>query len=155
MDLLTGNLGLLVPLAGFLLLLLAAAITIRLSRGESEAVARWRYRERRHDVPRHREPRQEVPVPEQARPYAGPLAARRMARLLIGTAIVLPILTFFAWIAQPGFTGGPMFYEAPWYEAALPWAAAAGYLFGLGWMIRIYRADPEPDRGTWRYRSEA
>ena len=47
-----------------------------------------------------------------------------------------------------------MFNEAPWYEAALPWAAAAGYLFGLGWMIRIYRADPEPDEPTWRYRSE-
>lgn len=43
--------------------------------------------------------------------------------------------------------------EPPWYEVALPWAGAAGYLIGLGWMIRIYRADPEPDEPTWRYRT--
>jgi hypothetical protein len=145
MDLLTSNLGLLVTLAGFLWLLLAAAINIRVSRGEDDPVARWRYRERRR----------RVPVPRPARRPVGPLAARRMSRLLIAIAIFLPIIMFVAWSAQPGFTGGPMFGEPPWYQATLPWAAAAVYMFGLGWMIRIYRADPEPDRQTWRYRAES
>jgi hypothetical protein len=153
MDLSMSDLGLLVPLAGFLGVLLAAAITISLSRGEGDPVARWRYRESRQEVPRYREPRHEVPVPEPVRRPPDALAARRMARLLIGIAIVVPILMLVAWIAQPGGIE-PMFHEPPWYAAALPWACAAGYLFGLGWMIRIYRADPEPDDPTWRYRSE-
>ena len=30
--------------------------------------------------------------------------------------------------------------------------AAAGILIGFTWMVRIYRADPEPDQRAWRYR---
>jgi hypothetical protein len=29
---------------------------------------------------------------------------------------------------------------------------AAGIIVGFAWMIRIYRADPEPDQRVWRYR---
>lgn len=143
MDLLTSNLGLLVPLAGLVGMLLGMAITVSLGRGEGDPVAPWRYREPRH----------EVLVPAPARRRSDALAARRIARLLIGVAILLPIVMLIAWIARPGGTG-PMFYEPPWYEAALLLASAACYLFGLGWMIRIYRAEPEPDNRTWRYRSE-
>jgi hypothetical protein len=153
MDLLTSNLGLLVPLAGILAVLIAGAITIRTSRGEGEPVARWRYRESRHEAPRLHELREEMPVPEPARGRSDALAARRRARVLIGAALLMPILMLIAWIAQPG-SFSPMFDEPPWFAAALPWAAAVVYLFGLGWMIRIYRADPEPDHRTWRYRSE-
>jgi hypothetical protein len=58
----------------------------------------------------------------------------------------------FLWIASPsGFE--PMF-GPPWYVDALPYlAAAAVYLVGLGWMIRIYRARPEDGERTWRYRA--
>jgi hypothetical protein len=152
MGLSTGTLELLVPLAGILAVLIAAAITIRTSRGEGEPVARWRYRESRHEAPRPHQLREEMPVPP-ARRRAHPRTARRMARLLIGAALLMPILMLIASIAQPG-SFSPMFYEPPWFAAALPWVAAAVYLFGLGWMIRIYRADPEPDPQTWRYRSE-
>jgi hypothetical protein len=152
MDLLTSDLGLLVTLAGILAVLIAAAITIRTSRGEGEPVARWRYRESRHEAPRLHQLREEMPVPP-ARRRADPRTARRMARLLIGIAVLLPVLMLLAWTVQPA-DSMPMFREPPWFAAALPWVAAAVYLFGLGWMIRIYRADPEPDPQTWRYRSE-
>ena len=29
-----------------------------------------------------------------------------------------------------------------------------GIIVGLVWMIRIYRADPEPDQHAWRYRAK-
>ena len=29
-----------------------------------------------------------------------------------------------------------------------------GVIGGLAWMIRIYRADPEPDQHAWRYRAK-
>lgn len=78
-------------------------------------------------------------------------AARQMSRFLLAVAIVLPFVLLLALVAQPaGFSA--MFYESPWYQVALPWAGAIGYLTGLGWMIRIYRADPEPGETTWRYR---
>jgi hypothetical protein len=139
MDLPTINLGLLVPLAGFLMLLLAAAITIRISRGEGDAVGRWRYRESRGAVPRA--------VP--ARPRPDVQASRRMSRLLLGVAIGYILLAVVLWVGRPGFMGSD--------GGAQLGADAAGLatmLFGLGWMIRIYRADPEPDDPAWRYRSE-
>jgi hypothetical protein len=82
--------------------------------------------------------------------------ARAIAREMIISAILLAAVAVFVFVAQPGHTGGGMFYEPPWYEAALPWAAAAGYLVGLVWMIWIYRRshlEPEPDDPIWRYRS--
>jgi hypothetical protein len=79
------------------------------------------------------------------------LAGRAVAKHMIIFAVLLPVAILLAWVAQPGHFG-PMFYEPPWYEVALPWAGAIGYLVGLGWMIRIYRADPEPEEPTWRYR---
>lgn len=78
-----------------------------------------------------------------------------MARALLIAAIAMPAVVGVWWILEPfvmgAMSGNPS--EPPWYEVALPWAGAAGYLIGLGWMIRIYRADPEPDEPTWRYRT--
>jgi hypothetical protein len=117
-------------------------------RGEPEPIARWRYREPvdERSLVRDRSSREGI---ELAR-------ARRIAREMIVFAVLLPAVALFVWIAQPGHTGGGMFYEPPWYEAALPWAAAAGYLVGLVWMILIYRRshlEPEPDEPIWRYRA--
>jgi hypothetical protein len=78
--------------------------------------------------------------------------ARETARLMLAFALGLPFVALVLWVASPG-TIGPMFDEPTWYEVALPFLAAAGYLVGLGWMIRIYRARPEDGERTWRYRA--
>jgi hypothetical protein len=80
------------------------------------------------------------------------LTGKAVARNMIIFAVLLPFAVLVAWAAQPGWIGGGMLYEPRWYEVALPWAGAIGYLVGLGWMIRIYRADPEPHQPSWRYR---
>ncbi len=54
--------------------------------------------------------------------------------MLLLFGVLLPILAGFLWLAAPGGFR-PMIYEPPWYETALPWVGAGGYLFGLGWMI--------------------
>jgi hypothetical protein len=54
-------------------------------------------------------------------------------------------------IAQPGFMR-PMVASVPWYANLLPVVGVAIYSLGLGWMVRIYRTDPEPDARNWRYR---
>jgi hypothetical protein len=56
----------------------------------------------------------------------------------------------FLWIAQPGSIG-PMFRNGT-AEAAIAVVAIVGVSVGLVWMIRIYRANPEPDQRAWRYR---
>jgi hypothetical protein len=71
--------------------------------------------------------------------------ARRIARILIAGAFGYVAVAVFLWLARPGF-----------FDNGLQWAFdAAGLVtmsIGLGWMIRIYRADPEPGEPTWRYR---
>lgn len=66
------------------------------------------------------------------------------------TAVLVGLL----WVLMPWpepFMGEPGPILVPWRLVAP--AALAGMLFGLGWMVRIYRAglrnDSEP---TWRYR---
>jgi hypothetical protein len=76
---------------------------------------------------------------------------RRMARTLLAIAILFGFLVLFMWVATPGYMG-PMFQTSPWYESALPILGLASYFAGLGMMVRIYRADPEPSERTWRYR---
>jgi hypothetical protein len=80
------------------------------------------------------------------------LRGKALARAMIVFAALLPLVALIGLVAQPGNMGGGMFNAPPWYAVALPWAGAIGYLVGLGWMIRIYRADPEPAQPTWRYR---
>lgn len=79
-------------------------------------------------------------------------AARRDARQLIGLALLVPLFVAFMGIASPGFID-PMWYGAGWLVLIPPAAAVAVYLFGLGWMIRIYRTSHlEPETSNWRYR---
>jgi hypothetical protein len=78
------------------------------------------------------------------------LRGKAVARAMILFAVLLPLAILLAWIAQPA--GPEPMFGPPWYAVALPWAAAVGYLTGLCWMVRIYRADPEPDEPIWRYR---
>jgi hypothetical protein len=59
-------------------------------------------------------------------------------------------------LAGPGFSSGlstgMRFGPVP-VDAFLLLAGMTGILGGLVWMIRIHRADPEPDQHAWRYRS--
>lgn len=140
LETISSNLRFLVPIAGCLGLLLGAALTQRSIRPEEEPVDRSRYRElASHDSPPPRPTKIEL------------AAARRLARALLITAIAMPAVVVVSWVLDPGGFRAP--YEPPWYLIALPWAGAVGYLVGLGWMIRIYRTDPEPDQPTWRYRT--
>jgi len=69
---------------------------------------------------------------------------------LILLAVLYGFATLFVGVAQPGLIG-PMF--AAWYASlVLEVVALASYFLGLAWMVRIYRADPEPDSRSWRYR---
>jgi len=71
---------------------------------------------------------------------------------MLGVALVLPVLVGFLWLASPGDIG-PMFYEPPWYETAVPWVAIGLYAIGLAWMIRIHRTSHlESETSSWRYR---
>jgi hypothetical protein len=78
---------------------------------------------------------------------------RRIARGLIVLAIVWGLAILLLWVAQPGFMD-PMFVQPQSFEIPLPIAGVASYFIGLGWMVRIYRAQPEPGERTWRYRDD-
>lgn len=151
LETISSNLRILFLIAGFAGLLLGVALTKRSIRAEEDHVARWRYRDVASDP-------SFVHARHEARYLLAPYrstkvdlaAARRMARALLIAAMAMPAVVVILWVLQPGGFRG--FYEPPWYEVALPWVGVAGYLFGLSWMVRIYRADPEPDESTWRYR---
>ena len=139
-ELIWSKIGFLVPLAGLGGILVGVALAIRISRPREHDRAEWRYKDRSAEL--------SIPARLSSDDVR---AARRMARLLLGVAIVLPFVALLAWIAQPaGFQ--PLFNASPWWAEALPWAGATAYAIGLGWMIRIYRADPEPGDPTGRYR---
>jgi hypothetical protein len=104
-----------------------------------DAQARWRYRDG--------DPGDELRA--SSRPYRSELqASRAFARGLLMVALALPVIVLIVLVLRPGTIG-----HEPWYLTALPWAGGLGYLVGLAWMIRIYRADPEAGATTWRYRS--
>jgi hypothetical protein len=69
-----------------------------------------------------------------------------MARALIGVAVLSGIAPF-VWIAQPVYM-----VPVPWPAPLLPFVGLVIYFIGLGWMVRIYRTNPEPDTRSWRYR---
>lgn len=76
-----------------------------------------------------------------------------MIALAVVVGIILPA---YLSVATPGFMGpGPMMTtpSSLWYSA-LPWVGMVGVIVGLVWMVRIHRADPEPDQKAWRYRSK-
>lgn len=67
-------------------------------------------------------------------------------------------LVVVAFIAVPGGTS-PMFSTPPDILGlpvgpVLGTVGSVGVVVGLVWMIRIHRADPEPDQHAWRYRRD-
>ena len=67
---------------------------------------------------------------------------------LAGAVFLGLILAPFLYVAAPGFPGGE---PDDWQTISFA-VGACGILIGLIWMIRLYRADPEPDQRAWRYR---
>lgn len=68
---------------------------------------------------------------------------------MIAIAVIAIAGTAFLFASAPAGMGGMAIREVPlWFYAV----AALGAIGGLVWMIRIYRADPEPDQRAWRYR---
>jgi uncharacterized membrane protein YgdD (TMEM256/DUF423 family) len=111
-----------------------------LTRGE----ARWRYRERRI-VDRLDEALVELRAPCRT---PGWWMTRLEFAAAIGAIVFAGVV--LAWSASVQQT---LFFELESLPAA---AGFGGMLFGLGWMIRIYRAPAEGARGaTWRFRDHA
>jgi hypothetical protein len=77
--------------------------------------------------------------------------SRNLVQIEFTVAVAAPLVAGFLIIAAPGFSGGSMWEPPLWYRL-YPWAGVAAYLVGLGWMIRIYRTDPEAADNPWRYR---
>jgi hypothetical protein len=74
-----------------------------------------------------------------------------VVRIEFAAAIGLGAFVGAVELLQPTYIG-PMFETPPpdpWLTS-LPAFGALGYLVGLAWMIRIYRADPERHRSWWR-----
>jgi hypothetical protein len=72
--------------------------------------------------------------------------SRAIARAEIGIAVAWVVLTFFALSAMPGHMGG-----GPTPADFVP-GVVATQVVCIVWMIRVYRANPEPAQPTWRYR---
>jgi len=68
--------------------------------------------------------------------------------LFIG--FLAPAVAALVLVAMPGTTGGPMF--EPLWVTLLPWIGGAGVVFGLVWLVRLSRPDPERGEVHWRYR---
>jgi hypothetical protein len=74
---------------------------------------------------------------------------RAYAKAELILAVLIVIGGAFLYVAQPA-RSTPMSGPDPMPILII---GIAGVVIGLGWMIRIYRADPEPDQGAWRYRA--
>jgi hypothetical protein len=72
---------------------------------------------------------------------------------MIAMAVIAIAGTAFLIVSAPRFMGGDPMEGSPWRYAHLV-VAGVGIIVGLVWMIRIYRADPEPDQHAWRYRAK-
>lgn len=78
---------------------------------------------------------------------------RRWARSeLVFAGVIGFVLAPLLFVAAPGPMGPP---PPQWATLATLSVGAGGILAGFIWMVRIYRADPEPDPGAWRYRERA
>lgn len=83
--------------------------------------------------------------------------ARTLARLELAigfgaTGLVAALLLMAPTIGGP-MTSGSESFPLLTSPVALTVAGVAGATIGLAWMIRIYRAEPERDQDSWRYRS--
>jgi hypothetical protein len=130
---------------GFVGLLIGAIWIVRISRTNPEPDQRaWRYRARWRPVL--------APSTHDWKPTAMTRGqrGRDLARAELAIAAIVGfIVAPFLYVAAPGFTGPPS-PDVP--IVGFAGLAAAGILIGFTWMVRIYRADPEPDQRAWRYR---
>ena len=81
--------------------------------------------------------------------------AREFARLEFVLAVGVCLMAPFLWIAAPGGIGPMSVGGTSWTHRLvqlIPLLGIAGTVVGLVLMVRIYRADPEPDQRAWRYR---
>ena len=76
---------------------------------------------------------------------------RKIALAEIALAIAAVIAVGFLFLMAPTIHQ-PMFEREFWVADALLALGVFGLIVGFGWMIRIYRATPEPDPRIWRYR---
>ena len=77
--------------------------------------------------------------------------ARAAIRVELAIGFLAPVVVAFFLVARPGFMGGPMF--GPLWVTLLPWVAGAGVVFGLVWLVRLSRPNPERGDVRWRYRN--
>ena len=78
-------------------------------------------------------------------------------RLELAIGFLAPAVVAFAFIAMPNmvrpFMGGNP--QPPWVYlllASQPLIGGAGVVFGLVWLVRLSRPDPERGEVHWRYR---
>jgi hypothetical protein len=76
--------------------------------------------------------------------------ARTLGRFELFVAFAAMPLALFLLLAAPGRTA-PMFWQPTLMETLMPWVGAALYVFGVAWMIWIYRTDPDAGDRSWRY----
>lgn len=77
--------------------------------------------------------------------------ARDLIRAELAIACVVPFFAGFLYVAAPAFSGG-MFQKPLLIETLVPWFGVGLFIFGLLWMIRLSRPDPEAGERSWRYR---
>jgi hypothetical protein len=75
---------------------------------------------------------------------------RASARALFTAVLILLAFVAFLFLSLP-HTFHP-YFEPGLMEWIAPGIGILGILVGLAWMVRILRADPEPDSSAWRYR---
>jgi hypothetical protein len=71
-------------------------------------------------------------------------------RVELAIGFLAPVVLAFMFVTAPGTLGGGWF--RPWWVVFLPWIGTAGVVFGLAWMVRLSRPNPEGGERDWRYR---
>ena len=132
-----------IELVGVAMYVIGLTWMVRIYRGQSESVhGAWRYRNRSRVMPLHPE--------RKAAPMERGRRGRELAKVeLILAFVMVDVFLPFLWVAAPAHIE-PMFATPEPPIRLLGFALAN---LGLVWMVRIYRANPEPDQHAWRYRA--
>lgn len=77
-----------------------------------------------------------------------------IGRAMIWLAVIAIAVAALVTLLPPQGLTTPMDLEPPVWSKVLTALAVVGVVVGLVWMVRIYRADPEPDQAAWRYRAK-
>lgn len=76
---------------------------------------------------------------------------RALGRWMILGVLVVLSFPAFLFIAAPNSMGQTGYDPGP-IGLTVPAIGVVGLVVGLIWMVRIFRADPEPRTKGWRYR---